>query len=342
MTQPETPNRAELAPAQGDKFETLIYTLARKSAAAMAAHIKPDGLARVVLTESRRNPKLRECDPTSLGLCVALCAQLGLEPTGPLGHAYLIPRNMKGRMECTIIVGYKGYAELARRSGQIKRMDARAVYEGDLFEFEYGPYGTFRHVPGKIRERVTHAYAWVETKDGGIYMEVLDFEDIEARRKRGASGSGAKTPWDTDYAAMARKSALRALFSGGLVPMSAELVAAIEHERESETIDAVDLGPVQISRKPARTALGLPDNSDIPGDVLVDTDHEPERVEPARAATKRADAHESRDTLLADLGDNAPAAESYVQRKRTEWTPADMREIRKWIDGGMVSTDGAP
>ena len=275
-----------VAPRQADPFEKVITQIVHRGAASMATHIKPESMVRVVLTEARRNEKLRECDPTSLGLCIALCGQLGLEPTGPLGHAYLIPRRNGrngGRMECTVIIGYKGYAELARRTGQIKRMDARVVYAGDDFRVTFGPDGEFKHTPapynGDVRrdEDVTHAYAWIETKDGGIYLEVLDRGQIEARRKRGASGAGSKTPWDTDYPAMARKSALRALFSGGLVPMSAELVTAIQHERDAETIDGDALEAVRTApvTRSATQALGL---SVVPSETLHTTD-EREHVE---------------------------------------------------------------
>ena len=81
----------------------------------------------IVMTELRKTPKLLECDAASLMGSIGQVAQLGLEVGGLLGHAYLIPY---GR-ECQLVIGYKGLMELARRSGQIKSIEARAVFEGD-------------------------------------------------------------------------------------------------------------------------------------------------------------------------------------------------------------------
>ena len=266
----------EVAPVRNapDPFEKLIGTIVQRGAAAMASHIKPEAMIRVVLSEARRNTKLRECDPTSLGLCVGLCGQLGLEPTGPLGLAYLIPRkNSKngGRIECTVIIGYKGYAELVRRSGQVAWMDARVVYAGDEFEVRYGLHRDLIHRPttpsaDRLPENIIGAYCVIALKDGSVYFEYLTIDEIEDRRKRGASGNGSKTPWDTDYAAMCRKSAIRALCTGGLVPLSVELATAIDHERaQEEDIDGDALANAVKSQRSAAGALGLSTRTD---DVL--------------------------------------------------------------------------
>ena len=62
-------------------------------------------------------------------------------------------------------------------------------------------------------------YAIARIRDGSIAYEVLTRQEIDARRNRSqSSGSG---PWVTDYASMARKTGLRLLFAGGLVPLSA-------------------------------------------------------------------------------------------------------------------------
>lgn len=246
------------AASGGDKFEILVGTIAKKAAAQFAAHIKPDAFARTFLTEARRNPKLRECDATSIGICLATAGMLGLQLSGPLGEAYPIPRKRKdGSMECTMIVGYKGYARLARNSGEVANMSARVVYRDDDFSVTYGFDETLTHVPktkaaDRVPENITHAYATLTTKDGARYFEVLDIDDIHDRRKRGASGRNASTPWDTDFAAMARKSAIRALLGGGLVPLSNEIAEALEYERKRD--DAIDGGEIEIKPTPRRTA----------------------------------------------------------------------------------------
>src|SRR5688572_28918303 len=86
----------------------------------LPAHMTPERLSRIALTEFRKNPMLQECDPVSFVAAIMQAAQLGLEP-GVLGSCYLIPfRNRRmNTVECTFIPGYRGFLDLARRSGQI-------------------------------------------------------------------------------------------------------------------------------------------------------------------------------------------------------------------------------
>lgn len=66
---------------------------------------------------------------------------------------------------------------------------------------------------------------------------VITRGEIEKRRKRGASGSGIKTPWDTDYDAMALKSAVRALWA--FLPKSSEMAMAVSVKKAHERAFAV-------------------------------------------------------------------------------------------------------
>lgn len=67
-------------------------------------------------------------------------SKLGLDCVGTLGQGYLVPYyNSKIKAyECQFIAGYQGLIELARRSGNIARIESRVVYEKDAFEVEYG------------------------------------------------------------------------------------------------------------------------------------------------------------------------------------------------------------
>ena len=86
-----------------------------------------------------RTPKLLQCTPLSMLDAMVRCAELGLMPS-TLGTAYLIPyENRKNNtVECQLIIGYRGLVELARRSGQIARIEAHIVYKQDEFTVEFG------------------------------------------------------------------------------------------------------------------------------------------------------------------------------------------------------------
>ena len=227
---------------------TFRYDVARILTAAsevMPQHMTPKRMLALVYAAATKTPKLFDCTTASLGMCLTTCAELGLEP-GIAGHVYLIPRNSKIKgargepdrweMQCTLLVGYKGFCELARRSGEIASIDAVPVYEGEPFKVRRGTDPGIDHEwrgdVDRSDKKLVAVYAIARMRDGSIAYEVLTRQEIDARRNRSqSSGSG---PWVTDYARMARKTGLRLLFAGGLVPLSAEIVRAIEADDEGE------------------------------------------------------------------------------------------------------------
>lgn len=260
--------------------EHWLQTWAAKSLPSILPnHLTPERVARVALAEFARTPKLAECDKASLCLCIMTASQMGLEVSGPLGHAYLIPRwsGRKQAQECTLIIGYKGLALMALRSGDIATMDARLVYDGEDFEIVAGSTPSITHRPSltvkRTDDKIVASYCVVVTKDGGTFWDFCARDEIEDRRKRGASGQTTKsgkpitTPWDTDYAAMARKCAVRKLLMGGMVPLSTDdLRRAVEHEIEEE-----------IAYRHAQAAPAI--EMRRPMAAILDAEHEREAVE---------------------------------------------------------------
>lgn len=234
--------KAEKAPTVDRTIAHLIETQRDQIARALPrTGLTADRLTRVLVTECKANPQLMRCEPISLMAAVMRAAQLGLEP-GPLGHCYLVPfRNGKtGQTEVTFIMGYKGLVDLARRSGQVESIYAEVVYEGDEFDYQLGLDRSLTHKRSESsnRDKVTHAYAVAKYKGGGFDFQVLDVLEINARRNRSkASSSG---PWVTDYAAMARKSAVRAL--APWLPLTVEAASAVEADERPWMLD--DLGDV--------------------------------------------------------------------------------------------------
>jgi recombination protein RecT len=168
-----------------------------------------DRFTRLVTTELRRNPTLLECSPESLLGGMMLSAQLGLEP-GPLGHVYLVP--FKG--EVTFIVGYRGFIELAYRSGRIKEVVARTVYELEPFEHWESETGAhFKHKPQPPSERGEARlwYARARTTTGGNIVQVVYPEDAEKAKAASPAGRKNVGPWVEHFDAMARKTAVRRL-----------------------------------------------------------------------------------------------------------------------------------
>jgi len=191
---------------------------------------------RLLIVAAQRDEKLLACTVGSIIGAALISAQLGLEPDA-LGHVYLIPfRDTKrGITLCQVIVGFRGYAELASRHRQVASPpEAEVVYKGDEFEYELGTNAHLKHIPKGSEhkdEDITHAWAIVRLTSGATPFVVLTRQEIEKRR--GRSRASDRGPWVTDYAAMCRKTAVRALATSGKMPMSVDIDRA---ERVDEAV----------------------------------------------------------------------------------------------------------
>ncbi|WP_225784493.1 recombination protein RecT [Xenophilus sp. Marseille-Q4582] len=223
-----------------DKVGDLIVAMKPQMAMALPKHLNPDRMARIVLTEIRRVPKLAECGRDSLLGAVMTCSQLGLEPGNGLGHAYLLPFDKRAKVngswqtvgiDCQLIIGYRGMIDLARRSGQIVSLSARAVFTNDRFNYRFGLDESIEHIPADgERGNLTHVYAVAKLKDGGVQFEVMSRAEIE--KVRAASKAKDNGPWVTHFEEMAKKTAIRRLFK--YLPVSIEMQRAVTIDEQGE------------------------------------------------------------------------------------------------------------
>jgi recombination protein RecT len=210
--------------------------------AAVPSGMSSTRFMRVCLTEISKNPKLADCTKQSFLGAVMTAAQLGLE-FGPLGQAYLVPY----RDTCTLIIGYKGMIDLARRSGQLQSIVARPVHQLDEFDFVYGSVEDVTHRPymGGDRGPVVAYYGVARLADGGQVIHVMSPADVDKFRRRSATQKNEPSgPWVTDFDAMACKTVIRRM--APWLPMSVEAAQAIETDEQTinwtgtETVAAQD------------------------------------------------------------------------------------------------------
>ncbi len=217
----------EVAKAE-QKAPTLAQLIERQKpeiARALPRHLNPDRMARIATTTLRQTPQLARCTPESFLGALMSAAQLGLEP-GPLGEAYLVPfRDGKsGNYQVQFIPGYKGLIKLAWQSGRLADIWAEVVYANDEFDYTLGLERTLTHKPAKSnRGEPEYVYAVAKLKDGGTPFVVLSFEEVESIRSRSKASKAG--PWVSDWAAMARKTAIKQLSKW--LPMSSEFAAAV-------------------------------------------------------------------------------------------------------------------
>lgn len=212
----------------------LLAANKKRIAAVLPKHVglDPERMLKLALTSIQKNPTLLEATPTSFLAAFMQSAQLGLEPDGLLGQAYLIPyRNKKkGVTEINFQIGYQGLMELARRSDRIANIIPRIVHEHDEFEYHFGlEKDHLKHIPTEKPDpgKPTHVYCIVRLKDGSVQYEVWPAAKVEAHRKRHSRAS-SEGPWVTHWEQMAMKTLIIQVLK--YCPKSVELSKAIALE----------------------------------------------------------------------------------------------------------------
>jgi recombination protein RecT len=215
----------------------------------LPAKVDADRFLRVVAKAVIENPRLMECTRLSLLAAVHEAAQLGLEPSGLLGSAYLVPYRMRREVngkwqtvhEAKLIPGYRGLIDLARRSGEIRALVADVWRLADTFDYErtrqpepiiHRPFIPDPTADAELRDRgpIVGAYMLAFLTSGYVQPEVMFADEIESIRKRSKAADDG--PWITDYSEMARKTVVRR--GSKYLPLTSEFRRALELDEEAE------------------------------------------------------------------------------------------------------------
>lgn len=189
------------------------------------------------------NPQLRECEPTSIISAALLGESLNLSPSPQLGHYYMVPfkDNKAGITKATFQVGWKGYYQLALRSGQYRNLDAVAIKEGELESFNSitgeAKFNPILDPMERENARTIGYYAYFESINGFKKTLYWPKEKMEAHALKYSKGYAAKkgyTFWEKDFDAMALKTMYRQLISKYGI-MSIEMQKAYTNDMTVQT-----------------------------------------------------------------------------------------------------------
>ena len=184
------------------------------------------------------NPALQECDPSTILSGALLGESLGLSPSPQLGQYYLVPYDDRkaGRKVAQFQLGYKGYVQLALRSGYYKRLNVFAVKEGELkrwnpvteeLEIAMIPDEDLREKTATVGYCATFQYTNGFTKT--LYWSRSKMEAHATRYSKGYAARKGYSFWEKDFDAMAYKTMLRQLISKWGI-MSIDLQNAFEQD----------------------------------------------------------------------------------------------------------------
>ena len=182
------------------------------------------------------NPALSECDASTIVSAGLLGEGLNLSPSPQLGQYYLVPFKDKKneRTVCQFQLGYKGYIQLAIRSGQYKKLNVLPIKEGELVSFdpldEDIEVRLIEDENQREKAQTIGYYAMFEYTNGFKKAIYWSREKMESHAEKYSMGYKARkgfTFWEKDFDAMACKTMLRQLISKWGI-MSIEMQRAIE------------------------------------------------------------------------------------------------------------------
>ena len=195
-----------------------------------------------IVSAVNNNTMLQECTNSSILSGALLGESLNLSPSPQLGQYYLVPfkDKNKGTTLAQFVLGYKGYLQLAIRSGQYKKINVLAIKEGELVR--YDPLNEEIEVnlidDEEEREKANTIgyYAMFEYTNGfkkSMYWSKAKMEAHALKYSAGYAADKRKgnqyTFWSKDFDDMAYKTMLRQLISKWGI-MSIDLVTAIDSD----------------------------------------------------------------------------------------------------------------
>lgn len=226
-----------------------------------------------VLSAVSINPSLADCDHGTILSAAMLGEALKLSPSPQLGQYYMVPfkDNKIGRTVAQFQLGYKGYIQLAIRSGQYKKLNVLAIKEGELIN--YDPLNEEIDVQliddEEQREsaKTIGYYAMFEYMNGfrkTLYWSKAKMEAHALKYSKGYAAKKGYTFWEKDFDGMAFKTMLRQLISKWGI-MSIDMQTAIEKDmaviKENGEPDYIDAEAEEVIKTEFEP---LPETSDDP------------------------------------------------------------------------------
>lgn len=204
-----------------------------------------------VLQITTQNKLLQAADPMSIYQSAAVAATLDLPLNNSLGFAYIVPYNAKQpdgsfKQVAQFQLGYKGFIQLAQRSGQFKTIAATPVYEGQLIE-ENPLTGFVFDFKAKKSEKIIGYAAFFQLLNG---FEKTLFMTVDELKKHGTKFSQTFKKgfglWKDDFDSMAIKTVLKLLLSK-FAPLSVDMQRAVItdqaviHDADTQDVTYVDV-----------------------------------------------------------------------------------------------------
>lgn len=209
---------------------------------------KSSGFVSSVLNVVNTNGYLADAQPMSIMTSAMVAATLDLPIDPNLGYAYIVPFNGKnketGRWEkkAQLIIGYKGYIQLAQRSGQYRKLNVAPIPEGAFISWNPLAEELKYDFTKATSDKAVGYAGYFELLNGFTKTVYWTRDQVEAHRvannkakdKRALTGV-----WRDNYDAMATKTVLRSML-GRWGILSIEMQNAVSKDEKAQTLDDND------------------------------------------------------------------------------------------------------
>nr|DAM81855.1 MAG TPA: RecT protein [Caudoviricetes sp.] len=249
-----------VAKNQKQTFSAFLATDAmKKKVNEMVGGEKGQQFVTAIISAVSANPQLAECDNASIVSAALVGQALNLSPSPQLGQFYMVPFNdsKRGCKVAQFQIGYKGYIQLAIRSGQYKKLNVLAIKKGELKKYdplnEEIEVELIENEEDREKEETIGYYAMFEYLNGFRKTLYWSKEKMEAHALKYSMGYRAKkgyTFWEKDFDGMAYKTMLRQLISKwGIMSIDLTMQKALESDmavvNDNGTYDYVDNSEVE-------------------------------------------------------------------------------------------------
>ena len=215
-----------------------------------------------VLQVVNSNDMLKNADPQTVFSAACMAATLNLPINNNLGFAYIVPfrNNKANRTEAQFQLGYKGFIQLAQRSGQFKRINACATYSDDTEQTVYERLTSL--LPKKPIGQITGYIAYFQLLNGYEAHLAMSIEELNAHsQKYSQTAKKGFGVWKDNFDAMAQKTVIKLLLSKQ-APLSIDTPLATAVQADQAVIHDVDGEQVFIYEDSQRTQQAIEMNLD--------------------------------------------------------------------------------
>lgn len=175
---------------------------------------------------------LQKATPMSVVTSALVAATLDLPVDKNLGYAWIVPYNGTAQFQ----LGYKGYIQLALRTGQYKSINVIEVHEGELISWNRLTEELELNLDGATSDKVIGYCGFFRLTNGfekTVYWSKKQIEDHKKKFSKSDFG------WKKDFDAMAKKTVLRNMLSKWGI-LSIEMQSAVDKD-EKEFRDIKDI-----------------------------------------------------------------------------------------------------